>query len=58
MKQKTSMFGSAMSSYSKPEQSNGETLESQKKVGRPKGSIKNLRNQALQPSLTMICCRI
>lgn len=31
MKQKTSMFGSAMSSYSKPEQSNGETLESQKK---------------------------
>ena len=32
MKQKTSMFGSAMSSYSKPEQSNGETLESQKKL--------------------------
>lgn len=42
MKQKTSMFGSAMSSYSKPEQSNGETLESQKKVGRPKGSIKKI----------------
>ena len=42
MKQKTSMFGSAMSSYSKPEQSNGGTLEPQKKVGRPKGSIKKI----------------
>lgn len=42
MKQKTSMFGSAMSSYSKPEQSNGETLEPRKKVGRPKGSIKKI----------------
>ncbi len=42
MKQKTSMFGSAMSSYSKPELTNGKTSEHQRKVGRPKGSTKKI----------------
>ncbi|MBQ0142435.1 MAG: hypothetical protein KBT06_06505 [Prevotellaceae bacterium] len=40
MKQKTSMFGSAMSSYSAPKQSEPSTEIVPGKVGRPKGSIK------------------
>lgn len=40
MKQKTSMFGSAMSSYSAPKQSERSTEKVPGKVGRPKGSIK------------------
>lgn len=40
MKQKTSMFGSAMSSYSAPKQSEPSVDNEPVKVGRPKGSIK------------------
>lgn len=40
MKQKTSMFGSAMSSYSAPKQSVPSVDNQPVKVGRPKGSIK------------------
>lgn len=42
MKQKTSMFGSAMSSYSKAQVNENDTIEVPKKVGRPKGSTKKL----------------
>lgn len=42
MKQKTSMFGSAMSSYSKAQVNENETIEVPKKVGRPKGSAKKM----------------
>lgn len=40
MKQKTSMFGSAMSSYSAPKQPDPSVDNQPRKVGRPKGSIK------------------
>lgn len=42
MKQKTSMFGSAMSSYSKPQITENHTNDIPKKVGRPKGSSKKI----------------
>lgn len=42
MKQKTSMFGSAMSSYSKAQVNENDTIEVPKKVGRPKGSAKKM----------------
>lgn len=42
MKQKTSMFGSAMSSYSKAQVNENDAIEVPKKVGRPKGSTKKL----------------
>lgn len=40
MKQKTSMFGSAMSSYSKPQSDAQPISEERRKVGRPKGSVR------------------
>lgn len=40
MKQKTSMFGSAMSSYSAPKQPEPSVDNQLRKVGRPKGSKK------------------
>lgn len=40
MKQKTSMFGSAMSSYSAPKLTEPSQDKEQKTVGRPKGSSK------------------
>lgn len=40
MKQKTTMFGSAMSSYSAPKQSEPSAIDMPRKVGRPKGSTK------------------
>lgn len=42
MKQKTSMFGSAMSSYSMPQTIENEKSDLPKKVGRPKGSTKKV----------------
>lgn len=40
MKQKTSMFGSVMSSYSAPKQQESSTNDMPRRVGRPKGSTK------------------
>ena len=40
MKQKTSMFGSAMSSYSASKQQESSTNDMPRKAGRPKGSTK------------------
>lgn len=42
MKQKTSMFGSAMSSYSKPQDNEITPLDVPKRVGRPKGASKKV----------------
>ena len=42
MKQKTSMFGSAMSSYTKTQVDENESAKAPKKVGRPKGSSRKI----------------
>lgn len=42
MNQKTSMFGSAMSNNSKPQNNVVETSIAPKKVGRPKGSLRKV----------------
>lgn len=46
MKQKTSMFGSAMSSYSKPQGKEIDSNDVIKKVGRPKGSSKKVQTKS------------
>lgn len=42
MKQKTSMFGSAMSSYTKTQVDENESAKASRKVGRPKGSSRKI----------------
>jgi len=46
MKQKTSMFGSAMSSYSNPQIKENDSNYVSNKVGRPKGSSKKVSTKS------------
>lgn len=46
MKRKTSMFGSAMSSYSNSDNNQNQTIATPRNVGRPKGTVKTVSTKS------------